>query len=525
MAKKEIKQKSIESIIWEAANSLRGTVEPAEYKHVVLSLIFLKYANDKFQEQRQKIIDDGDEAFVEMPMFYTQNNVFYIPANARWDYLMENAKQPDIALMVDTALHEIEMKNDSLAGALPDNYFSRLQLGNGVLGQLLDKFNAINLCDTEDKDIFGRIYEYCLAKFAIAEGKGKGEFYTPKSVVELLCELIEPYSGIIYDGACGSGGMFVQSMKFIEQHKGDKMNVSVYGQEYTATTRKLAMMNLAIRGIASNLGEKADSTFTNDMHPDLKADFALMNPPFNQKNWRNEGELEDDGRWNGYATPPTSNANYAWILNFISKLSTNGLGCLILSNGALSAGSEGNAEYEIRKQIIENDLLEAIIILPRDMFYSTNISVTIWVFNKNKKARTIERDSKRIELRDRTNEVLFMDLRKMGHVYDKKYIEFTPDDQEKIAEIYHNWKSIDKESKYCDVKELCYSATKEEIKEKDYSLITSKYIKFNKQTNIDDYDDRMKNIQIELSKTLKKESETRNKVIKVLEDLGYGICE
>ena len=300
MAKaKEKEQVSIESALWKSCDKMRGSVEPAEYKHVMLSLIFLKYANDKFNEQREKMKADGKEAFLEMLPFYTKDNVFFIPECARWDYLMSQAKQEDIAIKIDTALHEIELKNPALSGALPDNYYSRLGLDSNVLSSLLDKLNDIDLTKEEDKDIFGRIYEYFLSHFAIQEGKGKGEYYTPKTVVALLCELIEPYKGIVYDGACGSGGMFVQSMKFIDEHKGNKKEISVYGQEYTATTLKLAKMNLAIRGISANMGAKAASTFQNDQHKDLKADYALMNPPFNQKDWRTENELTDDPRWKG----------------------------------------------------------------------------------------------------------------------------------------------------------------------------------------------------------------------------------
>ena len=349
MAKAKV-EKSIETVLWDACNKLRGSVEPSEYKHIILSLIFLKYANDRFTEQREKMVAAGKQQFLEITSFYTKDNIFFIPENARWSYLMRQAKQDDIAITIDTALHEIELKNASLSGALPDNYYSRLQLDSGVLASLLDKMNQIDLQKEKDKDVFGRIYEYFLAHFAIQEGKGKGEFFTPKTIVALLCELIEPYSGIVYDGACGSGGMFVQSMKFIDEHKGNKKSISVYGQEYTSATRKMALMNLAIRGISANLGDKATSTFTNDLHKDLKADYALMNPPFNQRDWREENELTDDARWKGYDTPPTGNANYAWILNMISKLSQNGVGCLLLANGALSADG---VEYNIRKQLIE----------------------------------------------------------------------------------------------------------------------------------------------------------------------------
>lgn len=310
MAKAVKDQKPIEQILWDAANKLRGKVEPAEYKHVVLSMIFLKYANDRFDAHREQMKANGQEAFLEMMPFYTKDNVFYIPECARWAYIMQNAKQPDIAIKIDTALHEIEAKNPALDGALPDNYYSRLHMDPSGLSSLIDLINGIQLQVGGDKDVFGKVYEYCLRQFALKEGKGKGEFYTPRTVVALLCELIEPYSGIVYDGACGSGGMFVQSMRFVDEHKGNRLNVSIYGQELTDTTRRLAKMNLAIRGISANLGAEAANTFLNDQHKDLKADFALENPPFNQKDWREANQLVDDPRWNGYPTPPTSNANY-----------------------------------------------------------------------------------------------------------------------------------------------------------------------------------------------------------------------
>lgn len=522
MAKKASKKapKTIETIVWDACNKLRGSVEPSEYKHVILSLIFLKYANDKFDEQKEKLIVNGDEAFIEMPMFYTQDNVFFIPEESRWSYLMTNAKQSDIALKIDTALHLIEKNNESLTGALPDNYYSGLKLGKGVLGQLLDTFNQINLKDSPDKDVFGRIYEYCLKKFAISEGKGKGEFYTPSSLVTLLCECIEPYQGIVYDGACGSGGMFVQSMKFIEEHKGDKLGVSVYGQEYTNTTRKLAIMNLAIRGIPANIGEIADSTFTNDLHPDLKVDYALMNPPFNQKNWRAEGNLLDDGRWAGYEVPPVSNANYAWILNMVSKLSQNGVGALLLANGAICADG---VEHAIRKQLIEKDLVEAIMIMPRNMFYSTDISVTVWIFNKNKKARTINKNGEVRELRDRTGEILFLDYRTHGHVNDEKYIEVNEADRKEIADVYHNWQSKDYETLYQDIPEYCRSVSLEELKANNYSLVPSKYIEFiDKDLDID-YKKEMSRIQEEMKAIVSNEKVSQQTLIDAFGGIGYGI--
>lgn len=288
--KKEI---SMEEALWKSADKLRGSVEPAEYKHVVLSLFFLKFASDKFEECRNNIIATHGEKYADMKPFYTKENVFYLPKESRWSYIIENAKQDDIALKIDTALYTIEKNNPALKGALPDNYYSRLHIDTTKLASLLDEINRINTDDKEN-DIIGRIYEYFLSKFALAEGKGKGEFYTPKSIVNLIAEMLEPYDGILYDPCCGSGGMFVQSIKFVEAHSGNKKNVSIYGQEYTNTTFKLAKMNLAIRGISANLGEMAANTFTNDQHKDLKADFIMANPPFNQKQWRAKDELVDD---------------------------------------------------------------------------------------------------------------------------------------------------------------------------------------------------------------------------------------
>ena len=520
-AAKPKEQKPIEQTLWDAANKLRGKVEPAEYKHVVLSMIFLKYANDRFDEHREQMIANGQQAFLEMMPFYTKDNVFYIPECARWAFIMKNAKQPDIAIKIDTALHEIEMKNPSLEGALPDNYYSRLHMDPSGLSSLLDLINGLELQVGGDKDIFGKVYEYCLREFALKEGKGKGEFYTPRTVVALLCELIEPYSGIVYDGACGSGGMFVQSMRFVDEHKGNRLNVSIYGQELTDTTRRLAKMNLAIRGISANLGAEAANTFLNDQHKDLKADFSLENPPFNQKDWREENQLNDDPRWNGYPTPPTSNANYGWLLNTLSKLSQNGVGVVLLANGALSAGGD---EYEIRRRMIENDVIEAIIVLPNRMFYTTDISVTIWLLNKNKKSHIEKRPEGDVTFRDRSNEFLFMDLRQMGHPFEKKYIEFTEEDRAIIVDRFKSWRFDGYNTPYEDIPEFCYSAKKSEIIEKDYSLVPSRYIEFlyNQAERID-YNVEMKRLQNELAELMVEEKKSKEELFKVLEGLGYGI--
>ena len=470
---KQKKEKSFEEALWDSCNSLRGSVESAEYKHVVLSLIFLKFVSDKFEDRKNEIIAEGHEKFIDQPSFYMSKNVFYLPEKSRWSYILENAKQDDISIKIDTALSDIEKNNKSLKGALPDNYYSRLNLDKTKLASLLDEINKIDTLKDKENDIIGRVYEFFLKKFALAEGKGKGEFYTPKCIVNLICEMIQPYKGKIYDPACGSGGMFVQSVKFVENHNGNSNDISTYGQEYIRTTYKLAKMNLAIRGISADLGEHEADTFLNDQHKDLKADYIMANPPFNQKKWRSEDQLIDDERWNGYEVPAASNANYGWILNMVSKLSVTGVAGFLLANGALSSDGADNL---IRKQLIENDLVEAIIYLPRNMFYTTDIGVTLWIINKNKDDSVKEINNEECKLASRKNKVLFMDLRQWGSPYEKKYTELTDDDIRKISDIYHSWQ---KNEGYENVDELCYSATKEEIINKKYTLVPSEYIKFN----------------------------------------------
>ena len=515
---KSKKEKSIEETLWDSANKLRGTVESSEYKHVVLGLIFLKFASDKFVERRKELIADGKEKYLEMKEFYNMSNIFFLPEESRWSFIIENSKQSDIALKIDTALHTIEKNNPALKGALPDNYFSRLNMDVSKLAALLDTINNIDTIKDKQTDIVGRVYEYFLSKFALAEGKGKGEFYTPKSIVNLIAEMIEPYKGVIYDPACGSGGMFVQSIKFIENHHGNKKEISIYGQEYTATTYKLAKMNLAIRGISANLGDVAADTFGKDQHPDLKADYIMANPPFNQKDWRAADELKDDPRWRGYDVPPTSNANYAWILNMVSKLSENGVAGFILANGALSGGGE---EYKIRRKLIENDLVEAIVILPRSMFYTTDISVTLWILNKNKKSRTVQFPDETRNYRDRQNEILFLDLREKGIPFEKKYTQFSEENIFEITQAYHNWQtdlSIHK-----DVPEFCYAAKINEVIAKDFALVPSKYIEFvNRDENID-FEEKMQTLQAEFSELLQAEAQSKNDLLTVFKELGYEI--
>lgn len=511
-------EKSMEETLWDSANKLRGSVESSEYKHVVLSLIFLKFISDKFEERRQELIDEGKEAYINDTPFYTMKNVFYMPETSRWNYIKQNAKQDDIAIKIDTALHTIEKNNKSLKGALPDNYFSRLGLDVSKLSALVDTINNIDTLKDKEQDIVGRVYEYFLSKFALAEGKGKGEFYTPKSIVNLIAEMIEPYKGKIYDPCCGSGGMFVQSMKFVDNHKGNKKDISVYGQEYTSTTYKLAKMNLAIRGISANLGEVAADTFGRDQHEDLKADYIMANPPFNLKDWRATDELTDDPRWNGYEVPPTSNANYAWILHMASKLSENGVAGFVLANGALSGDG---AEKEIRKKMIENNLIEAILILPQNMFYTTNISVTIWILNRNKKAHTVELGDITRNYRAREDAIIFMDLRQIGEPFEKKFTQFSEQHIIDIAATYHQWQQSG--TGYKDIPEYCYSANKDEIASKNYSLVPSKYIEFVDRDENIDFEEKMTELQSDFSELLKAEESSKHELLKVFKELGYAI--
>tara|TARA_R110000737_G_C14624193_1_gene494258 strand:+ start:11171 stop:12757 length:1587 start_codon:yes stop_codon:yes gene_type:complete len=517
--KSKAKELGFEESLWDAANKLRGSVESAEYKHIVLSLIFLKFISDKFEKQHAKLIEEGMADYVDMVEFYAKDNVFYLPEDARWSFIQKQAKQDDIAVKIDTALHTVEKNNVSLKGALPDNYFSRLGLDSSKLAALIDTINNIdtvaNECDMTEEDLVGRVYEYFLGKFAANEGKGGGEFYTPKSIVALIAEMIEPYKGKIYDCCCGSGGMFVQSLKFIDSHNGNKKDISIYGQEYTNTTYKLAKMNLAVRGISGNLGDVAGDTFFKDQHPDLKADFIMANPPFNQKQWRADNELVDDPRWSGYPTPSTGNANYAWIMHMISKLSENGTAGFVLANGSMSSNT-GN-EGTIRQKVIENDLVDCMIALPGQLFYTTQIPVCLWFITKNKKEDTDR------GYRNREGETLFIDAREMGSMISRTNKELTNDDIADIARTYHAWRGEEKDGSYEDKAGYSKSATLEEIKANDFVLTPGRYVG---AAEIEDdgipFEVKMK----ELSQTLysqMEQAEVLDKVIRQnLEVLGYG---
>jgi len=559
-AKKATKQVSFEETLWDSANKLRGSVESSEYKHIVLSLIFLKFISDKFEAQRLKLQNEGMGDYLEVVDFYTKDNVFYLPIEARWEELLTHAKQDDIALEIDTALHTIEKNNKSLAGALPDNYFSRLGLESNKLAALLDTINNIDTYVEEqagikegephlnaeqkalaEEDLVGRVYEYFLGKFAASEGKGGGEFYTPKSVVALLAEMLEPYKGKIYDPCCGSGGMFVQSIKFINSHNGNQKDISIYGQEYTSTTYKLAKMNLAIRGISGNLGEVAGDTFFKDQHPDLKADFIMANPPFNQKQWRSESELVDDPRWAGYTAPPTGNANYAWILHMLSKLSESGTAGFVLANGSMSSNTSG--EGKIRQEIIDNDHVDCMIALPGQLFYTTQIPVCLWFLSKNK--GEVKNPDGSIQRRDRKGETLFIDARQMGTMASRIHKELTDDDLAKIAGTYHTWRSgtetenptenpqnvgrpsgrhdnASANNTYQDIAGYCKSATLEEIKNNDYVLTPGRYVG---AAEIEDdgipFEDKMKNLSQTLYQQMQDAQDLDAAIKKNLAVLGY----
>ncbi len=516
MAKaKTINNKGLEETLWETANKLRGSVASSEYKHVVLSLIFLKFSSDKFEDRRQELINEGKEKYLDMVEFYTMKNVFYLPEDSRWSTIQKQSKQSDIALKIDTALSTIEKNNPALKGALPDNYFSQLDLDVSKLSALIDTINNINPTSDKEEDVIGRIYEYFLGKFAAAEGARGGEFYTPSSVVNLIAEMIEPYKGKIYDPCCGSGGMFVQSVKFVENHHGSKKDISVYGQEVIRTTYKLAKMNLAIRGISANFGEVPADTFFKDQHLDLKADFIMANPPFNLKEWRATDELTDDSRWAGYEVPPTGNANYAWIMHMISKLSEQGTAGFVLANGSMSSNT--NSEGAIRRKIVENDLVDCMIALPGQLFFTTQIPVCLWFLTKNKKS-----DAEK-GYRNRQGETIFIDARNHGSMMDRTHKELTPGDIEEISGTYHAWRGEDKDGNYEDKPGFCKSATLEEIAKHDFVLTPGRYVG---AAPVEDdgipFEEKMTDLSQTLYKQMKESAELDEVIRKNLEVLGYG---
>lgn len=528
-AKKEV-QVSLETVLWNCRVALRGVGSTEKNRDAVIALVFLKFAGDKFEKRRQELLDQYGNipAFLEKVSFYNAVNVFYLKETARWSYIVKNASANDIAVIIDQAMADIEGSNPPLKGALPLNLFASLGADKSKIKDLIDNVNQIDEQRFQEEDLIGRVYEYFLQVYAASGTKEDGEFYTPACIVKLIAEMIEPYSGVVYDPCCGSGGMFVQSLKFVDRHNGSRQKVSIIGQESVPDTWRLCKMNLAIRGIAHNFGETNASTFTNDLHKDRKVDFIMANPPFNLKGWRTEDALVDDPRFikAGYSVmPPVANANYAWILHMLSKLDVNhGVAGFLLANGALNAG---DAEYTLRKEILERDRVEAIIVLPRDMFYTTDISVTLWIVNMNKKACTWNGR----QLRDRTNQILFMDLRRWDEnieeiVIDKgkrkKKTILTDAQIAQVKKVYNNWQGADT-GLYEDVPELCKSATLEDIRAKNYSLAPSKYIEFVDHDLDIDYEKEMARVQDEMRLLMVSEELSQSMLKDAFKGIGYGI--
>ena len=491
-----------EEKLWASADKLRNNMDAAEYKHVVLGLIFLKYVSDTFMEKHKELMEE-DEDFAEDIDAYMAEGVFWVPENARWDYIAKHSKQAEIGQIVDNALDLIEKDNDSLRGVLPKNY-SRPELDKRILGEIIDLFTNINVGGSigKEKDVLGRVYEYFLGKFAANEGKGGGEFYTPKSIVKLMVEMIEPFKGYVYDPACGSGGMFVQSLKFVEEHSGNAFDISVYGQESNPTTWKLAKMNMAIRGIENNLGSKNADTFHEDLHKNLKADFILANPPFNQSDW-GQPLLLDDPRWK-WGTPPAGNANYGWIEHMLDKLSQKGKAGVVLANGSLSSNTSN--EGEIRKTILNNDLVDCIVALPDKLFYTTGIPVCIWFFNRDKKHK---------------GQTLFIDARKMGDMVNRRLRELSDEDIKKIADTYISWQ---KEEGYEDVKGFCKVANMDEIKDNDYILTPGRYVGIEDvEDDGEPFEEKMKRLTKTLSEKFTRSRELEDEIRKQLGGIGYEL--
>jgi len=500
----------LEKQLWKAADKLRKNIDAAEYKHVVLGLIFLKYISDAFESLFEKLKKgEGDYAGSdpEDRDEYKAENVFFVPPEARWSYLQSKAKQPEIGKFVDNAMDAIEKENPSLKGVLPKVY----SLGNldpTNLGGLIDLIGNIALGDAKARsaDILGHVFEYFLGEFALAEGKKGGQFYTPRSVVELLVEMLEPYNGRVFDPCCGSGGMFVQSEKFVANHQGRINDISIYGQESNLTTWRLCKMNLAIRGIdSSQVRWNNEGSFLNDLHKDLKADYVIANPPFNDSDWSGD-LLRKDGRWK-YGVPPEGNANYAWVQHFIYHLAPTGIAGFVLAKGSLTSKTSG--EGEIRKNIIEACLVDCIVNLPAKLFLNTPIPACLWF---------LSRDKSNGKYRNRKNEILFIDARNMGHLINRKTRELSRDDIEKIASTYHNWRNPDGD--YEDVEGFCNSASIERVRELDYVLTPGRYVGLPDEEDDFDFKERFTKLKAEFEEQLKEEERLNRQILENLEKIS-----
>ena len=500
----------LESQLWAAADALRNNMDAAEYKHVVLGLIFLKYISDAFEAKHAELLGLAAEgADAEDPDEYRAENIFWVPKEARWSVLKDNAPQPTIGVLVDGAMTAIERDNPSLLGVLPKEY-ARPGLDKQRLGQLINLVSNIGLGSPEDraKDILGRVYEYFLSQFASAEGKKGGQFYTPAHVVRVLVEMLAPYKGRVYDPCCGSGGMFVQSEKFIEAHSGAIGDISIYGQESNYTTWRLAKMNLAIRGIDAQIAH--GDTFHADKHPDLKADYVLANPPFNDRDWRGE-LLKTDKRWL-YGVPPAGNANFAWVQHFISHLAPTGLAGFVLANGSMSSNQSG--EGEIRKAIIEADLLDCMVALLGQLFYATQIPVCLWFLARYKKNG---------RFRDRRGETLFIDARKMGVLRDRVHRELTDEEILRIAGTYHAWRGDKGAGEYADVPGFCKAATVEEIRKHGHVLTPGRYVGAEAvEADGVPFEEKMHALSKTLREQMKEAARLDAQILANLKELRYG---
>ncbi len=502
-----------ESQLWAAADKLRGHMDASEYKRVVLGLIFLKYISDTFQAKYKKLEATRETKYTdpEDRDEYAAANVFWVPKEARWEVLRVGAKQPTIGKLIDDAMVAIEKENPFLKNVLPKDY-ARPALDKYRLGELIDIVSTIGLGDdaSRSQDILGRVYEYFLGKFAAAEGKGGGEFYTPQCVVKLLVQMIKPYKGRIYDPCCGSGGMFVQSERFVKDHGGRYRDIIIYGQESNATTWKLAKMNLAIRGIDPNLGSQQADSFHNDLHKDLRANFILANPPFNMSDWGGQ-RLKEDVRWK-FGVPPANNANYAWIEHFIHHLSPNGIAGFVMANGSMSTNT--TSEGEIRKNIIEADLVDCMIALPGQLFYTTQIPVCLWFVTQNKKNG---------KFKDRNSHTLFIDARKMGVLIDRVHRELDNDDIGRIAGTYHAWRGEQEAGEYKDIPGFCKSVETKEIRDHGYVLTPGRYVG---AAEIEDdgipFEEKMAELSATLYEQFAEADQLEATIKKNLEVLGYG---
>lgn len=484
-----------ENSLWAMADKLRGNIQPGDYKDVVLGLIFLKYISDSFEEKFNELVEEGD-GFEEDRDAYAEDNIFFVPPSARWNEIKKDAKKSTIGQIIDDAMIAIERENKNLKGVLPKNY-ARPELDKTKLGELIDLF-SFNLGSKEAKaqDILGRVYEYFLGKF----GSSEGEFYTPPSIVKMLVGMIEPFEGRVYDPCCGSGGMFVQSAKFVEEHQGRKDNIRVYGQEYTATTWRLCKMNLAIRGIDGDLGERDGDTFGNDMHKTLRADYILANPPFNVSDYT---LIQDDARWK-YGIPPANNANYAWIEHIISKLSPKGAAGFVLANGSMSTSTK--AEAEIRKNILEAGLVDCIVTMPTNLFYNVTIPVCLWFLSKKRE--------------DRKDKVLFIDARKMGTMVTRKHRELSDEEIQSVCDTYHNWR--DGKEAYEDVQGFCKSASIEEIREHEYILTPGRYVGIEEaEADAEPFEEKMTRLTEELAEMFAKSHHLEEEIKQRLGAIGY----